>query len=181
MTEKKSNSHRLTAKQQRFVEEYLVDLSAAAAARRAGYSKKTAGVIGPENLQKPGIAAAISEALAERSSRTEVTADRVVMELARIGFADLRGVFTEGGFLKSPVDWDDALGHSISSVEVITRPNGLVDEDGNPEIERVHKFRLWDKNSALEKLAKHLGMYMERPDSDLGFGAELRIVRATKD
>ena len=49
----------MTAKQTRFVEEYLVDLCAAGAARRAGYSERTARTIGAENLTKPDIAAAI--------------------------------------------------------------------------------------------------------------------------
>lgn len=68
----------LTAKQQRFVDEYLVDLNASAAARRAGYSEKTAGAIGDENLKKPEIAEAIQKAMDARSERTEVTADYVL-------------------------------------------------------------------------------------------------------
>jgi phage terminase small subunit len=67
----------LTAKQQRFVEEYLIDLNATQAAIRAGYSEKTAYSIGNENLSKPEIAKAIETAQQERSQRTEITADRV--------------------------------------------------------------------------------------------------------
>jgi phage terminase small subunit len=69
---------KLTDKQQRFVEEYLVDLNASAAARRAGYSEKTAGAIGDENLKKPEIAAAVQAAMDERSQRTEISADYVL-------------------------------------------------------------------------------------------------------
>lgn len=68
----------LTPKQERFVTEYLVDLNASAAARRAGYSAKTAGAIGDENLKKPEIASVIQAAMDERSRRTEVTADYVL-------------------------------------------------------------------------------------------------------
>lgn len=67
----------LTAKQQQFVAEYLIDLNATQAAIRAGYSVKTAGQIGDENLKKPEIAEAIQAAMDERSKRTEISADYV--------------------------------------------------------------------------------------------------------
>lgn len=68
----------LTAKQNLFVKEYLVDLNATQAAIRAGYSEKTAHDIGCENLKKPNIAKAIQEAMDARSQRTEITADYVL-------------------------------------------------------------------------------------------------------
>lgn len=78
----------LTPKQQRFVEEYLVDLNATQAAIRAGYSEKNAGKIGPELLGKTGVSAAIQAAKRRLSERTEITAERILLELAKIGFAD---------------------------------------------------------------------------------------------
>lgn len=71
----------LTPKQQRFVEEYLVDLNATQAAIRAGYSEKTAGAIGGENLEKPEIAAAIQAEMDKRSERTAITADYVLQSI----------------------------------------------------------------------------------------------------
>ena len=71
-------SKKLTPKQQRFVDEYLIDLNATQAAIRAGYSAKTAAVIGNENLIKPYIADAIAKAQAERSERTEISQDYVI-------------------------------------------------------------------------------------------------------
>lgn len=71
----------LTPKQAAFVREYLVDLNAAAAARRAGYSEKTARKIGQENLTKPDIAAAIAEAQQARAERVQITADDVLRGL----------------------------------------------------------------------------------------------------
>lgn len=68
----------LTPKQQAFVREYLVDLNATQAAIRAGYSKKTAGVVGHENLNKPDIAKAIQIEMDKRAARTEITADYVL-------------------------------------------------------------------------------------------------------
>lgn len=79
---------KLTAKQQRFVDEYLIDLNATQAAIRAGYSKRTANEIGAENLAKPNIAKAISEAQTKRSERTEITQDMVLERLWGIATAN---------------------------------------------------------------------------------------------
>lgn len=68
----------LTAKQEQFVKEYLIDLNATQAAIRAGYSEDTARVIGPENLSKPAVQAAIQQAMEERSKRTGITSDYVL-------------------------------------------------------------------------------------------------------
>ena len=73
----------LTPKQQRFVEEYLIDLNATQAAIRAGYSEKTAKEIGAENLTKPNIAQAIKEAQAKLSNKAQLTVEMVVNGLLR--------------------------------------------------------------------------------------------------
>lgn len=151
----------LSAKQARFVEEYLLDLNATQAAIRAGYSERTARQAGAENLSKPVIVAAIAAAQEARSKRTEITQDRVLAELAKIGFSDLRKTMTKGGSLMDPQAWDDETAGAIAAIEVVTRPSGDVDEDGNREVEHVHKIKAWDKLSALEKLGKHLGMFKD--------------------
>lgn len=68
----------LTPKQQRFVEEYLIDLNATQAAIRAGYSEKNADKIGSQLLGKTRIAASIRDAQEKRTRRTEITADYVL-------------------------------------------------------------------------------------------------------
>jgi phage terminase small subunit len=80
----------LTLKQQRFVDEYMVDLNATQAAIRAGYSADTAGAIGHENLKKPEIQLAIAEARKAQQERTHITADRWLLEVALIALADAR-------------------------------------------------------------------------------------------
>ena len=75
----------MTPKQQRFVEEYLVDLNATQAAIRAGYSKKTAEQQGHQLLKKTSVQQAVSAAQQTRSEATGITADRVVTELAKVG------------------------------------------------------------------------------------------------
>lgn len=74
----------MTDKQEAFVREYLVDLNASAAARRAGYSVKTAGAMSVKLMAMPIIQEAIAKAKAERSERTEITADYVLTNLKTI-------------------------------------------------------------------------------------------------
>ncbi|MGN7457882.1 terminase small subunit [Paenibacillus pasadenensis] len=78
----------LTAKQKKFVAEYLVDLNATQAAIRAGYSKKTARSVGQENLTKPDIQRELQAAMSERARRTEITADMVLQRWWAIATAD---------------------------------------------------------------------------------------------
>jgi phage terminase small subunit len=75
---------KLTPKQQRFVEEYLIDLNATQAAIRAGYSRNSARQIGDENLSKPGIADAVAKAKRERSEATKVDAEWVLKQAVEV-------------------------------------------------------------------------------------------------
>lgn len=148
----------ISAKQQRFVDEYIIDLNATQAATRAGYSPRTAGTQGQRLLTNVEIQAAIIAAKSARAERTHVTQDRVLLELARIGFSDIRCMFTADGLLRPIAELDDATAAAISSVKVVTRPGSEVGDDGKRTVEHVHEIKLWDKNSALDKIAKHLDM-----------------------
>lgn len=88
---------KLTAKQQRFVDEYLVDLNATQAAIRAGYSQRTAGEMGYENLKKPQIAEAIETGKVKRSESTGIDAAWVLREAQRSYEINAREVFDEDG------------------------------------------------------------------------------------
>ena len=79
---------KLTPKQKKFIDEYLLDLNATQAAIRAGYSAKTANRIGPQLLVKSWISEEIQKAVQRREKRTEITVDRVVKELAAIALDD---------------------------------------------------------------------------------------------
>jgi phage terminase small subunit len=153
----------LAPRQERSVEEYLVDLNAKQAAIRAGYSPRTAEVQGSRLLSNVKVQRALTARMAARSQRTEVAADRTLLEIARVGFSDVRRLFHEDGRLKHPLAWDDDTAASVASVEVVTRNLG----DGT--VEYVRKVKLWDKGKALEQLCKHLGLYQtqevsEQPD-----------------
>jgi phage terminase small subunit len=149
----------LTKRQQRFVEEYLIDLNATQAAIRAGYSPNSARDIGSENLTKPHIRARVDEALAERSKRTGINADRVVRELARIAFVNAADVINfDSATLSENASEDDTA--AIASVKVKTIPT---QEGEGVECE----IRLADKIKALELLGKHLGMFTADSESNV--------------
>lgn len=172
---------RLTPKQAAFVNEYLVDLNATQAAIRAGYSEDTAHAIGHENLSKPDIAAAIQRAMDLRAERTGITADRVLVELAKLGFADIRQIFTEGGHLRDIATLPDDIASSVQSVEVVTRPGAEVDENGNRTIEYVHKIKLADKKGPLELLGKHLSVFVDRVEHTGKDGGPIQTIDVTPE
>lgn len=150
---------KLTEKQKRFIEEYLIDLNATQAAIRAGYSPNSARDIGSENLTKPDIRARIDEALAERSKRTGINADRVLREIARIAFVNAADVINfDSATIAEGASEDDTA--AIASVKVKTIPTG--DGEG---VER--EIRLCDKLKALELCGKHLGMFKDNPEANV--------------
>lgn len=140
----------MTKKQKRFVEEYLIDLNATQAAIRAGYSPETAGSIGAENLKKPEIKSRIDKAMAERSRRTGINQDRVLQELARIGFAKITDVVDpETAEIRTDASDDDLA--CIQSIKI--KPN---------EFGTEREVKLYDKKSALVDLGKHLGLFKDK-------------------
>lgn len=147
-------ARKLTKKQQLFVDEYLIDLNATQAAIRAGYSTQTAYSIGEENLKKPEIKNSIEKALAERSRRTGISADRIINELARIAFVNPADIINfDEATVKDTATRDDTA--TISSVKVKTIPT----EDGDITEREV---KTYDKIKALELLGKHLGMFSDK-------------------
>lgn len=141
----------LTEKQKRFVAEYLVDLNATQAARRAGYKDPN---IGRQLITKNNVSAAIQKAVEERERRTEITQDAVVQELAAIAFA-------------RATDYAEINGPRIE----IKSTNGMTDKQiaaiaSMKQGMRGIELKLYDKVCALELLGKQLGMFQEKRESD---------------
>lgn len=146
---------KLTKKQQMFVEEYLIDLNATQAAIRAGYSVNSAKEIASENLSKLNIQSEIAQKMAERSRRTGVNQDRVVLELAKIAFVKMTDVVDANGKIKEGATEDD-----LSCIESIKYKHS--DTDTGYSVER--EVKLASKLKALELLGKHLGMWNDKLD-----------------
>ena len=140
---------KLTPKQQRFVEEYLIDLNGTQAAIRAGYSPRTACEQSAQLLAKLKVKHAVDAAMAERSARTGVTQDRVVRELARIAFADPTAIINfRTGEVRGDLSEDDRA--ALAGVKV---------KDGDTVSER--EVKLCDKLRALVLLGRHLNMFSD--------------------
>ena len=147
----------LTPKQERFCEEYLVDLNASAAARRAGYARSGASVEGVRLLANANVAARITEIRKERSAKVQVDAERVLRELCLLGFsnmADFVRVQEDGSFYTdfSMLTRDQAAAIHELSVEEYVEGRG---EDAR-NVKRT-KFKLADKKGALVEIGRHLG------------------------
>ncbi len=141
----------MNPRQKRFVEEYLVDLNATAAAKRAGYAARSATTRGYRLLQNPAIAAAVAKAQDKRTARTQVSADRVVTELAKVAFGDPRRLLSWGPggvVLRDSSELTEAEAALVSEVsETRTATGG------------TRKVKLHCKLAALNALGKHLGLF----------------------
>lgn len=156
---------KLTAKQKRFIEEYLFDLNATQAAIRAGYSVDSAYSIGNENLKKPEIKSSIDKAIAERSRRTGINTDRVLRELGKIAFMNPADVINlDTATVKEEATREDTA--CIQSIKIKTIPT----EDGDIT---EREIKTYDKLKALELCGKHLGMWTERIDLSGSMGVQI--------
>lgn len=149
-----SKSKNPNDKQRRFVDEYLVDLNATQAAVRAGYAPRSAQQQSSRLLNKSSIKDAVSRAMAERSRRTGIEADRVLRELARVAFLNPSDVVDfDTGTVKQSAAPDDLA--AITSCKVKTSSFG----ESGESVER--EIRLADKLKALDMLCRHLGLYAD--------------------
>ena len=129
----------MTGKQQRFCEEYIVDLNATQAAIRAGYAAKAAYSQGQRLLKNVEVENYIDQLKAEQSKRTGITADRVLDELAKLGFADM-----------SEVDQFKAS-DKLRALELIGKHIGLfkdTDAANAPALEKLDKILAEIKSDA---------------------------------
>ncbi|HLI22061.1 MAG TPA: terminase small subunit [Stellaceae bacterium] len=138
----------LTEREQRFVAEYLRDLNGRKAAMRVGYARSGAGGMAHKLLAKPAIAAAVAAAQDEERAQKRATADRVIEELARMAFANIRD-FADWG-PKGISMRDKALLDPEETAAIAD-----IEHKGNGKLGRL---KLYDKLAALNALAKHLGM-----------------------
>lgn len=157
----------LSPKQKRFVAEYLIDLNATEAYKRAGYKDtpsahaNAARLIANDSIQQ-----AIQEALATRASKSEVEQEDILKELGYLGFSDIGEILDFSGDtfrLRRPKDIPERARRAISSLKV--KRSVIGSGDDAQEIE-VLEFKLWDKASALHKLGQHLGMFAQKHEHE---------------
>lgn len=157
---------KLTEKQQRFVDEYLIDLNATQACIRAGYSPKYADREGHKLVENSRVSEAIAESIAERSRRTGINQDRIVQELARIAFVKITDVVDSNGEINTNASDDDLACIESYKVEDSDSVNGSSSK---------REVKLASKIKALELLGKHVGMWNDKIQVDVSipvFGGE---------
>ena len=153
----------LTPKQKIFADEYLIDLNATKAYKVAYTSCKkddSAAVNGSKLLRNTKVAEYIRERMKEREKRTEITQDRVLQELAKLGFSDIRKLFDDSGKPLDIAGLDNETAACISGLEVMDVYEGAGED--KEFVGYVKKYKLSDKLNALELLGRHLGMFKDR-------------------
>lgn len=162
----------LTRRERRFVGEYLIDLNATQAAIRSGYTGTQPAVKGARLMGRPHVGAAIDAAMKLREQRTQVTADQVLRELARIAFSDPRRLYDATGKLKSITELDDDAASALAGVE----HEDLWTKQGDVRVVSgtLSKVKRWDKVRALELLGKHLAMFVDRSELSAPGGKPLQ-------
>ncbi|MBS7531838.1 terminase small subunit [Hazenella sp. IB182353] len=179
---------KLTPKQQAFVKEYLIDLNATQAAIRAGYSKKTAEATGSRLLRNVKVQTAIQKALGEREARTEVTADMVLKQWAKIAFADIKDVVTwehEDVMIKRDKKTGEPVMENLLTIDL--KPSDEVDGTILSEVsETIMKdgrkvtVKMNDRMRALEMLGRHLGMFNDKMNLEADMSININV-KGSKD
>jgi len=165
----------LNEKQNRFAQEYLIDLNATQAAKRAGYSERTSYAQGQRLLKNVEVQAAIQAAIKKRSKRTEITQDWVLEELRKVASANgsdyARVVSKEVPTTVVDDETGDAKQVSRLSQLVELRDTDELSDDLKAAISSIEetkygiKVSTYDKVRALELIGKHLGMFSGKDSS----------------
>ena len=154
---------KLTPKQMRFVDEWLIDFNGKQAAIRAGYSAKTAEATAARLLRNVKVQAEISRRQKDLQRRTEISQDRVVKELARIAFADASDYACIETYMYENKDG------TLSPLQVVSpKDTGALSDDQRAAIAGIKQgangieIKLHDKIKALELLGRHIGMFNDK-------------------
>jgi phage terminase small subunit len=154
---------KLTEKQQRFADEYLIDLNATAAYKRAGYAAdgNSAEVSASKLLRNPKVAAYIAARQKKLQDKLEITQERVLQEYAKLAFLDPRKFYDENGNLIPVHQLPADVAAALAGMEIVTARTGK-DAEGNPEYEDVKKIKFIDKKGALDSLSRTLGLFKDK-------------------
>lgn len=153
----------MTEAQKRFCDEYLIDLNATRAYKVAYPNCKkdeTASVNGSKLLRNTKVKGYIVIHQKQREERTQVTQDKVIQELAKIAFADIRTLYDDNGSLKNVKCLEDNIAGAVSQLETFEEYDGKGKD--REKIGDTQKVKLLDKTKALELLGKHLGIFTDK-------------------
>ncbi len=149
------SKNELSPKQERFCQEYIIDLNGTQAAIRAGYSPKTANEQSAQLLAKLSIKSRVDELNNGIKDKLIITAERVLAELARLATMDIAKAFDGEGNLLDIKDMPEDVRRAIASIEV-------AESEVDGRITTTKKIKFWDKNKSLETCARHLKMLTDK-------------------
>lgn len=152
----------LTPKQAIFIAEYLIDLNATRAAISAGYSAKTADTQGARLLVNVKVAAEIAKKQGKRLEKLEITAERVLGEIALLGFANMMDYISINGEGQADIDLSKLTREQAASIQEITVDTTGGAGDGERRLVLRNKFKLGDKRGSLELLGRHLKLFTDK-------------------
>lgn len=168
----KAGTSKASAAQRRkvFVDAYIANgENGSAAAIAAGFARKSAGVTASQLLKDPKVSAAIQKRREALGARVGLSVERTLREVARIAYFDPRKLYDKRGELKPITELDDDTAAVIAGVDHVEEYTGRGDE--RELTGYTKKLKLADKNAALEKAMKHLGLYEKdnsQPSEALG-------------
>jgi phage terminase small subunit len=156
---------RITPKQQAFSLAYI-ELQNCSAAYRAAYNTSsmkptTVHEAASRLLKNSKVAARIAELKAPAIEAAGLSVERTLLEIARVAYADPRRFYRADGTLKDPVEWDDDMAAAVAQVEIDEFPDQVSTDGKTTTVRRTRptKLKFWDKNAALDKAFRHLGLY----------------------
>jgi phage terminase small subunit len=154
------NDGALTPQQELFCQEYVKDLNGKNAALRAGYAETSAQTQSSRLISNVKVQQRITELNNKKLKTVKVDAETILSELLKLATSDIRKLFNENGGLLPPSQWPDDIAPAVASIQV----DELFDYDKGEkyQVGVTKKVKLWDKNAALDKLAKHLGLLIEK-------------------
>ena len=156
--------HKLTPKQELFCKEYLVDLNATQAAIRAGYSKKTASRIAIELLHKTHVSDRVTALQQKRAEKVEITADKIVSELAKMGFSNMMDYMKGNEWGDPYLDFASLTRDQAAALTEVTTETYFEGKGQEQREVKKVKFKLSDKRAALMDIAKLLGFSVDRQE-----------------
>ncbi len=169
---------KLTAKQERFCQEYLIDSNGSKAAARAGFSERSAGMAASRMMKNDNIRAKIDELLEKREKEAIVTASLVLKELLLIAKTDIADAYDQNGNLKSIHEIPEDTRRAIAGIKVFEEFEGFGKE--RKKIGETRELKLWNKPEALELLGRHLKLFTDKVEHSFADGLSEKLIKARK-
>jgi phage terminase small subunit len=142
------------------------------AAISAGRSPKGANVWAARTLKEPAVQAMIEELLAQAAAITGLTIERTLLETARVAYSDPRRFFRADGSIKPMSEWTEDMAAVVASIEA--EEVKTTTEGESVVTIQVKKIKFWDKNAALDKAMRHLGLF-KKDDRQLSQNLAIQI------